>query len=164
MLTGLGRAGLQLRLAILLSLVTVATVGGGVRFGLEPTAAALGCGVLLVCGYYLDQLARDLKAPRRFLLAAFAPAALAGAALTAAVIGVRELVAGQAPLLVFVAALAAGGGAYLAVILIVAHRRLLADVRAYARIHEDHAPVGAEKAAGEVVTPAQAEAALSPAG
>jgi PST family polysaccharide transporter len=162
MLTGLGRAGLQFRLAVALSLATVVTVGGAVRFGLEPVAAALACGVALVCGYYLDQLARDLKAARLSLLAGFAPAAVGCSALTAAVFAVRELLAGHAPWVVFLAALAAGAVAYAAVIWGLARRRLLADARAYARVHSDAAHL--DQAEREIVTPAQAEAALSPAG
>jgi len=161
MLTGLGRAGLQLRLAIALSIATVVTVGGAVRFGLGPVACALACGVTLVSGYYLDQLARDLKAPRLDLLAAFGPALAGCAALGAAVVGVRRLLADQPPLVVFLAAVAAGALAYLAVAFMLARHRLLADARAFARAQSDPAPAVPDE---EMITPAQAEAALSPAG
>jgi hypothetical protein len=74
---------------------------------------------------------------------------------------VRRLLADQAPLVVFLAAVAAGALAYLAVTFILARHRLLADARAFARAQSDPATPAADE---EIVTPAQAEAALSPAG
>jgi PST family polysaccharide transporter len=157
MLTGLGRAGLQLRLAAMLSIATVVTVGGAVRFGLEPVSIALACGVAIVCAYYLHQLARQVATPVLVLLGAFGPAAAGGAALTAAVFGVRRLLAGAPPLAQLLAAIAAGALAYALVAVLPARRRLLADARAYARAQGD-------PAAGErPITPSEAESALSPA-
>jgi PST family polysaccharide transporter len=165
MLTGLGRAGLQLRLALMLSLATIVTVGGAVRFGLVPVAAALACGVACVCVYYLDQLARDLKASRSGLALALAPAAIGCAVLCGVVFAVRQVLAGQPRALILFAALTAGALAYLAVMLVIARKRLIADARAFSRIQNDsHAATAAQGDEAEVVTPAQAEAALSAAG
>jgi O-antigen/teichoic acid export membrane protein len=135
MMTGLGRAGLQLRLAVLLSLVTIATVGGAARFGLEAVSAALACGVAVVCGYYLDRLARDLKAPRLTLVLTLGPAALGCLTMAAAVYAVRRLLVGEPALVVLGAALVTGALVYLAVIWLIARRRLMADAQAFGRAH-----------------------------
>ena len=137
MLTGLGRAGLQLRLSLALGLATIVTVGGGVRFGLTPVAAALACGVGLVSAYYLDQLARDLKTPRRRLAGALAPAALGCAALAVVVAAVRLLLRREPPVVVLAGAVPAGALAYAAVIWSLFRHRLLADARAFARAQAD---------------------------
>ena len=158
MLTGLGRAGLQLRLSITLGLATILTVGGGVRFGLTPTAAALAGGVALVSAYYLDQLARDLKASRLRLLAAFGPAALGSAALSAVVIAVRVLLGHHSRPVVFAVAILAGGAIYAAVIWLVARHRLVADAKAFSRAQADAPstddPEAAAAAAAAALTPA----------
>lgn len=158
MLTGLGRASLQLRLSIALGLATVLTVGGGVRFGLTPTAAALACGVILVSIYCLDRLAADLEIPRLRLLTAFAPAALGCAALTAAMLAVRLLLRHQSPGMVFVCAVLAGVIAYAAVVWTVARRQLIVDAGAFSRAQADGAPLDSPKAPA-----AAGEAALTPA-
>ena len=159
MLTGLGRASLQLRLSIALGVTTILTVGGGVRFGLTPTAAALACGVALMSGYCLDRLAADLKTPRTRLLMAFAPAALGCAALTAAMLVVRLLLRRQSPELEFGCAILAGAAAYAAVVWTLARRQLVADAGAFSRAQADGPPPDSTAAAAASAS----EAALTPA-
>lgn len=140
MLTGSGRAHLQLRLSILLGVATIVAVGAGVRFGLRPTAAALACTVGVVSLVYIDQLARDLRTSRLALLSAFGPAATGCAALTAALLCARYLLRRQPADVVFMAAVAAGFAAYAAVTWTLSRRQLLADARAFAHAQEDGAP------------------------
>jgi PST family polysaccharide transporter len=156
MLTGVGRANLQLRLSMVLGAVTIATVGAGVRFGLTPTAAALACGMALVSLFYIDQLARDLKMRRRALLAAFRPATLGCSALIPVTLAVRYLLRREADVIVFVAAMLVGMVAYAFVVWPLARDQLLADAKAFANAQEDgKSPDSPEPAnAGAELTPA----------
>jgi len=160
MLMGLGRAGLQFRLSLLMGASTVATVGAAARFGLEPAAGALACGVAAVGLYYLHQLGRTLHASRLGLLGALAPAFIGCVALTAAVGATRQGLRDAPPALVLGAAILAGAAAYLAVVLIVARRRLAADARAFARAHAD----ATERELAAEVEGVEATKALNPAG
>ena len=137
MLTGLGRANLQLRLSIVLGAVTIMTVGAGVGFGLTPTAAALAAGMGLVSLFYLDQLARDLRTPRRALLATFAPATMGCAALAAAVTCARYLLRQAETDVIFLGSMLAGLAAYALIVWAGSRRQLLADAQAFASAQED---------------------------
>ena len=137
MLTGLGRANLQLRLSIVLGAVTIMTVGAGVGFGLTPTAAALAAGMGLVSLFYLDQLARDLRTPRRALLATFAPATMGCAALAAAVTCARYLLRQAETDVIFLGSMLAGLAAYALIVWAASRRQLLADAQAFASAQED---------------------------
>jgi PST family polysaccharide transporter len=137
MLMGMNKAPLQFRLAVLLGMITVVTVGGAVRFGLEPVSAALACGVSAVGLVYIDQLARDLRTPRASLLRAFLPALFGCIALSAAVLLIRRLLHGAGPGAVLAAAVPAGAAAYAAVVWLVARGPIMADARAFSRAHAD---------------------------
>lgn len=158
MLTGVGRASLQLRLSIVLGAVTIVTVGAGVRFGLTPTAAALACGMALVSLVYIDQLSRDLKTPRRALAAAFIPAAIGCCGLAPVTLAVRYLLRRETGDIVFVAAFLAGLAAYALVVWTLSRHQLLADARAFARAQADDGPAPGSP---EATTAANAE--LTPA-
>lgn len=140
MLTGIGRANLQMRLSIVLGVVTVFTVGGAVHFGLTPTAAAMACGMVVVGLIYIESLARDLKTPRTALLGAFGPAALGCSALATATLTARHLLRGQPTDIVLLGAVAAGFAAYTLVVLTLSRHQLLADARAFASAQEDDSP------------------------
>jgi PST family polysaccharide transporter len=133
MLTGLGRADLRLRLSMTLGVVTIATVAAAARFGVTPVAAALACGVAVVCGLYLTQLARHLKTPRLGLLLAMAPAGLGSLALAAGVFTARWLLRSQPPAVELAGAVLAGAACYAAVVWATARRSLLSDARAFSR-------------------------------
>lgn len=136
MLMGLGRSALQFRLSGALALATIVTVAGAVHFGLEMTAAALACGVLLVALYYVDRLASEIRASRLSLLRTLIPTAVASAALIAAVIVTRRLL-DVPPLALLTACVLTGAVAYLAVLWTLARHRLLSDARAFAKAHAD---------------------------
>ena len=140
MLTGVGRASLQFRLSIFLGAVTVLTVGGGVHFGLEATSASLAGGMALVSVFYIDQLSRDLKTPRRALFAAFGPAATGCVALAGTLLAVRRLLRHEPPNVVFVLSLLVGLAAYALVVWARSRNQLLADLRAFASAQEDASP------------------------
>jgi PST family polysaccharide transporter len=160
MLMGLGKAALQLRLSITTGLVAVLTVAASVRFGLQAVSAALACGVWGVGLYYIDQLARDLQTTRVRLLKGFIPAGLGALALTAAVLLTRAALHAAPPATTLAAAAPAGAAAYAAVIWFAARRRLVADARAFGRIHADGEARRPEAEAARL----EAETALNPVG
>jgi PST family polysaccharide transporter len=137
LLMGQGKAALQFRLAVVLGLANIVTVGGAVRFGVEAAAAALACGVAAVAFYYIDQLAHELKTTRAGLLRAFVPALAGCAALAPSVLLTRRLLRGAPPGAVLAGTVLAGAAAYLAVTWILAGSHLLADARAFSRAHAD---------------------------
>jgi PST family polysaccharide transporter len=136
-LMGVGNSALQFRLAVVLGLATVVTVPPSVGFGVEAVSATLACGVLVAGLYFVDRLARHLRTTRAWLLHALLPALVGCLALTAAVLATRLLLHGAPAALVLVAAILAGGGAYVAAIWAAARGRLLADARAFSRAHAD---------------------------
>ncbi|RAK58381.1 hypothetical protein DJ021_00425 [Phenylobacterium hankyongense] len=136
-LMGLGRSALQLRMSLILGAVTVVVVAVAVRFGLGPVSGALAGGMALVCGYYIHQLAGDLKMPRLSLLASFAPAALGCAAMAGVVLLARRVLQNAPPVAELALMVGLGGAAYLAVLWAVARHRLLADARAFAHAQAD---------------------------
>jgi PST family polysaccharide transporter len=137
LLMGRGKPALQFRLAVVLGLANIATVGAAAPFGVEAAAAALACGVAAVAVYYIDQLARDLGTTRAGLLRAFVPALAGCAALAVAVLLTRGLLREAPPVAMLAGAVLAGGAAYLTAIWIVAGAHLLADTRAFSRAHAD---------------------------
>jgi PST family polysaccharide transporter len=160
MLMGLGRAALQFRLSVTNGLVAVLTVAGSVRFGVAAVSAAIACGVWGVALYYVDQLARDLGTTRVRLLGGFIPAGLGALALTAAVLLARTLLHAAPPGVALAGAVPAGAAAYAAAIWFTARRRLLADARAFGRIHAE----GEARGPGAEAAKLEAETALNPVG
>jgi len=144
-LMALGRSALQLRLSMLLGGATIVIVGATARSGVTVVSAALAGGIALVCAVYIHHLARALKMPRRRLVAAFGPALLGSALMTAVLLAARSLLVGAPPtaelaLLVTVGAMAYGG-----VMLVAARHRLAEDARTFARAHVER---GSDAAAG----------------
>ena len=95
----------------------------------------MGSGVLAVTGVYLLVLARSLKIPHLRLLGAFAPAATGVAMLTGALLAARPAIAHLPQLAQLGLLIGLGAAVYGAVILALARRRLLADVRAFSVAH-----------------------------
>jgi O-antigen/teichoic acid export membrane protein len=149
-LMALGRSALQLRLSMLLGGATIVIVGATARFGVTVVSAALAGGIGLVCAVYVHHLARALKMPRRRLIAAFGPALLGSAAMTAVLLGARQLFAGAPPAAELALLVAAGASAYGGVMLVAARHQLAEDARTFARAHVERAPEAAVGAAPSV--------------
>lgn len=137
MLLGLGRAGLQVRMASLFGLATVVTVGGAAHFGVNAVSGALAGGLALLVVFYVLRLARELGIRRRVLATAFAPGALGCAAMTGAILLVRRTLAHAPEPVTLVAAIGFGACAYVAVIGLVARKRLAADLHAFSAAHAE---------------------------
>lgn len=136
-LMGRGRSGLQFRMSLLLATATILTVAGSARFGLAVVSATLSGGLLLVMGIYVWRLAKDLEMRARTLASGFAPAAVGCVAMAAAVLFARKELAQAPPLVELLAMIAVGAVAYGAALWALAGRRLLADIRAFARAQAD---------------------------
>lgn len=138
-LMGLGRSHLQLRMAMISGVTTIAIVGVFARFGVETVSLALGIGVLGVMVGYLALLAHDLSIPRLRLVRAFLPAAAGAAALAATLRIAEPLAAGLPEVLRLLLLVALGGTVYAAVLLLGARRRLAADARTFGAAHSREA-------------------------
>ena len=149
-LMGLGRTALQLKLSLTLGAATILLVAGAARFGVTAVSAALAMGVGAVCGFYALQLARGLKMSPARLLAAFAPAATAGAAMAGALLALRFVLHDVDTLGELVLLVVTGAAVYAAVILALWWRRLLKDLASFASA-QDERP--AEPAQAPELTP-----------
>ncbi|RAK50702.1 oligosaccharide flippase family protein [Phenylobacterium deserti] len=149
-LMGRGRAGLQFRLSLLLATTTVLTVAGSARFGLGIVSATLSLGLLSVMTIYAFCLARDLKMPFARLASGFVPAAVGCAAMAGAVLLARRELAQAPPLLELLAMIVLGALAYAGALWLVAGRRLIGDVRAFARAQADKPTQEAAAGAAEI--------------
>lgn len=136
-LMGLGKSALRLKLSVLLSVTTIATVALTARFGLGVVSAAIAGAMAFVAAIYIEVIARDLKAPRLKLLAAFAPAAIGCAAMAAALLAARRFLDGGHLGLDLAFLVALGGVTYAATLWAVARRRLLADAGAFRKAQAD---------------------------
>jgi PST family polysaccharide transporter len=149
-LMALGRSALQLRLSMLLGGATIVIVGATARSGVTVVSAALAGGIGLVCAVYIHHLARALKMPRRRLIAAFGPALMGSAAMTAVLLGARQLLGGAPPATELALLVAAGAVAYGGVMLVAARHRLADDARTFARAHVERGPEAATAVASSV--------------
>jgi hypothetical protein len=94
----------------------------------------------LVSLFYIDQLSRDLKTPRRALYAAFIPAAVGCLALATTLLTVRHLLRREPTDIVFAAAMVSGLAAYALVVWTLSRHQLIADAQAFASAQQDGAP------------------------
>ena len=136
-LVGLGRAGLRLKLSLLLGILTLGAVALTVSQGLTALSAAVAAAMAVVCACYLLALARDLKMPIRRLMAAFGPAAMSSGVMAAAILAVRALIGEAPPIAQFLILLGVGAVAYLSVLAVCGRRRLLQDLQVFGRAQDD---------------------------
>jgi len=138
-LMGLGRTALQLRLSLTLGATTIVVVAAAARLGLVRVAVALAAGMGGACALYVARLAAALKVGVAALAASFAPALAGCAAMTAALIGLRTVLApmNPNPAAEFALLVAAGAVVYGAVILAIGRRRLREDLRAFGRAQSE---------------------------
>ncbi len=114
----LGRTGLQFRLAVVSTVVTVGAIVVGLRWGAVGVATALLASSLVVTVIGLVPLLRALGGTARDLWTTCRGALAAGLALAAAVLGVGALAEGLPPWAVLVLQVAAGAAVYLPLVLL----------------------------------------------
>lgn len=136
-LIGMGRAGLQMRMASLTGVTAIVTVAGGAAFGLAAVSAALAGGIAFVCAVYVHNVAKELGLRRRVLAMSFAPAAVGCAAMSLVVLLARRLFAHAGQPVELAAAIVMGGCAYLVVLGALSRRTLAADLRRFGDAHDD---------------------------
>lgn len=132
---GLGRSHLQLRMAALSAVATIAVVATTARFGLEVLSLSLGAAIVAVALVYLAVVARALRIAPGRLVAAALPGAAGVVALVCGVEAVRLVSGHLPPLARLIAEIGAGGLAYVMAAGLVGHRRIVEDARAFGRAH-----------------------------
>lgn len=136
-LMGLGRAGLRLKLSLLLGVLTIGAVALTVGQGLTVLSAAVAATMAVVCAGYLLALSRNLEMPIGRLTAAFGPAAMSSGVMATAILVVRTQIGEAALILQFLSLLTVGAVAYLATIAVCGRRRLLQDLQDFGRAQDD---------------------------
>jgi PST family polysaccharide transporter len=136
-LMGLGRGAQQFRLSLILGGATIAAVGVGAAFGVTAASALLATAIAAVCGLYVWRLAGGLKMPRRTLAIAFAPAAAAAIPMAGVLVVVKPALAALPAYAALAVMVGLGAAVYGAAILLIGGRRLLGDLRAFARAQSE---------------------------
>lgn len=132
---GLGRSHLQLRMAALSAVTTIAVVATAARFGLNLLSLSLGSAIFAVAVVYLAVVARALRIPPQRIAAAALPGAAGVISLVCGVEATRLVTAHLPPLARLIAEIGVGGLAYVTAAGLVGRRRIIEDARAFARAH-----------------------------
>lgn len=132
---GLGRSQIQLRMAALSAVATIAIVASTARFGLDVVSLSLGAGIFAIATIYLVVVTRSLNiAPQRIARAAL-PGLAGVVALVCGVEGARMIAGALPPGGRLIAEIGAGGIAYILAAGLIGRKSLIADARAFAKAH-----------------------------
>lgn len=131
-LMGLGRPDRQFRLTLGIGAAILVGAAGGAAFGLTE----VGLGVSLACAvaapWFVRALCQELRIAPAELLSGMGGPAFATAGMAIVVLLVRRAVAHTPDAVQLVAAVVAGAAAYSALLLLVARRQVIADLRGLA--------------------------------